>query len=105
MSTETGPVSVPKSAARRAMCATLALEISFLLGRHAMLGHEPPTQRRSTTATRRPARAMFQASNLPPPPLPRIRISKCSGLDISSFAYHRDVERAVDDPQPHDGLN
>ena len=62
----------------RQMC-DLALQISFLLGRQAMLGQEPPIHRRSTTAVRRPDRAICQASNLPPCPLPRIRTSNCSG--------------------------
>src|SRR5215831_1447340 len=54
-----------------------------LLGRQAMLGQEPPTHRRSTTAVRRPDCAMCQASNLPPFPLPRISTSNCSGRDMS----------------------
>ena len=61
------------------ICATLALEISFLLGMHAMLGQAPPIHLRSTTAVRRPALAMCQAMSLPPAPLPRTRIEKCSG--------------------------
>jgi hypothetical protein len=44
-----------------------------------MLGHEPPIQRRSTTAVRRPDLAMSQANNLPPWPLPRTSTSTCSG--------------------------
>jgi hypothetical protein len=38
MLTETGPVSVPNSAACLARWATLALQISFLLGRQLVLG-------------------------------------------------------------------
>jgi hypothetical protein len=34
----------------------LALWMTFLLGRQAMLGHEPPISPRSITAVRRPAR-------------------------------------------------
>src|SRR5262245_41401127 len=85
MSVVTGPVTTPKRAPSRAKYATLALQISFLLGRQAMLGQEPPIQRRSTTAVRRPARARFQASSLPAAPLPRIRISyrSRSGILIS----------------------
>src|ERR1700730_18813991 len=49
----------------------------------AMLGQEPPIHRRSTTAVRRPDRAMCQARSLPPAPLPRTKISNCSGSDIS----------------------
>ena len=36
----------------RASCATLALQISFLLGRQAMLGQEPPINFLSTKAVR-----------------------------------------------------
>jgi hypothetical protein len=43
-------------------------QISFLLGRQAMLGQEPPIQRHSTTAVRRPDRARCQARSLPPAP-------------------------------------
>src|SRR5260221_3945484 len=53
---------------------------NLVLAWQAMLGQEPPIQRRSTTAVRRPARAMCQASSLPPCPLPRMRISTRSGL-------------------------
>src|SRR5215813_7813692 len=75
MSVVTGPVTTPKRAPSRAKCATLALQISFLLGRQAMFGQEPPTQRRSTTAARRPERARCQDSSLPPAPLPSTRSS------------------------------
>src|SRR5262245_4520124 len=84
MSIATGPVTMPNCAAWRIRCATLALQISFLLGRQAMLGQEPPIHLRSTTAVRRPDPAICQANNLPPAPLPRIKISKCSDLDIAS---------------------
>jgi hypothetical protein len=47
---------VPNWAALCARCATLALQISFWLGRQAMFGQEPPIHRRSTTAVRRPNR-------------------------------------------------
>src|SRR5919204_487219 len=50
ISTDPGPVTVPNSAARLTRSATLALQISFLLGRQLMFGHEPPIHRRSTTA-------------------------------------------------------
>src|SRR6516165_11963358 len=82
MSVETGPVVTPKRAPWRARCATFALQISFLLGRQAMFGQEPPIQRRSTTAARRPDCAMCQASSLPLLPLPRIRMSNRSGRDM-----------------------
>src|SRR5262245_38922133 len=79
MSMATGPVMVPNCAAWRTRYATFALQISFLLGRQLMLGQEPPIYRRSTTAVRRPDRAISQARSLPPLPLPRIRISNRSG--------------------------
>src|SRR5262249_14766929 len=82
MSVLTPPVTTPKRAPRRARCPTSALQISFLVGRHATLGQAPPIQRRSTTAVRCPACAMCQASNLPLLPLPRIRTSNWSVSDI-----------------------
>src|SRR6267142_5381915 len=62
--------------------ATFALQISFLLGRQLVFGQEPPINLRSTTAVRCPDLAMCQARYLPPSPLPRMSISKCSGGDI-----------------------
>src|SRR5260221_6130535 len=57
----------------------------FLLGRQAMLGHDPPISPRSTTAVRRPAFAIVQARYLPASPLPMIRISNwsLSGIIVS----------------------
>jgi hypothetical protein len=46
---------------------------------------------RSTTAVRRPARAIWQANSLPPWPLPRIRMSTCS--EDTSFLRVRPVLR------------
>src|SRR5262249_11438093 len=66
----------------RVRCATFAFAISFLLGMHAILGQEPPIQRRSTTAVLCPDCAKCQAMSLPPTPLPRTRTSNCSGLGI-----------------------
>src|SRR5437588_390260 len=43
MLTTSGFVSRPNSAPRRASDATLAAWIRFLLGRHAMFGHDPPS--------------------------------------------------------------
>ena len=54
--------------------------MTFLLGRQAMLGHDPPTYRRSTTAERFPCEASVQARSLPAAPLPRTTTSKFSGL-------------------------
>jgi hypothetical protein len=83
MSVATVPVIVPNCAACRARCATRAPQTTFLLGMQAMLGQEPPTYRRSTTAVRRPDRAMCHASSLPPWPLPRISTSSRSGSGIA----------------------
>src|SRR5262249_16830447 len=80
MSTSTRSVFVPNSAPRRAMYATFALQISFLLGMQLMSGQEPPPHRRSTTATRRPDRARSQASAFPPCPLPSTSASYRSGV-------------------------
>ena len=75
MSMTEGLIVQPNSAAWRTRYATLALEISFLLGMQAMLGQEPPIHLHSTTAVRRPVCAMCQARSLPPVPLPRTRTS------------------------------
>src|SRR5215471_12232314 len=72
MSVLYAPVTTPKSAACRTRFATLALQISFLLGRQLVLGQEPPIQRRSTTAVFCPDCAKCQARYFPPSPLPMI---------------------------------
>src|SRR3989442_1061197 len=79
MSIAAEPAWVPNSAACFTSAATFALQISFLLGRQLIFGHEPPINRRSTTAVRSPDRAVCQARNLPPSPLPRMRTSTRSG--------------------------
>src|SRR5689334_11742208 len=84
MSIATSPVLAPYSAPWRTSEATFALQSSFLLGMQFTLGHEPPIQRRSTTAVRLPAPAMCHARSLPPAPLPRMRISNRSACDITS---------------------
>ena len=57
------PSSVmPNSLLRRKYDATFALW-RFLLGKHAMFGHDPPMYLRSTTATRFPSPAKLQGSN------------------------------------------
>src|SRR5262245_66016966 len=56
--------------------------MTFLLGRHAMFGHEPPTYLRSITATRCPLLAKVQAATVPPVPLPRITKSYSSILSF-----------------------
>src|SRR5215475_9945154 len=81
-----------------------ALQISFLLGRQAMLGQEPPIHRRSTTAVRRPYRAMCQASNLPPNPLPRTKTSTGSASDMKiplSIPAHDSTHHSADGSDEH----
>src|SRR5438034_8251074 len=96
MSIATRPVFVPDSAAWRATCATCALASSFLLGMQFTFGHDPPIHWRSTTAVRRPDRAMSQARSLPPAPLPRIRTSNRSDAAMPSSSVRRcSVPRAV----------
>src|SRR5437667_9385464 len=51
----------------------------FLLGKHAMFGHAPPTYFRSIEAVRLPSLAMVHAINLPPVPAPSTRTSYFSG--------------------------
>ena len=52
MFVDTKPTSTPNSVPRRASEAAFALWMMFLLGRHAMFGHDPPTMLRSTKAVR-----------------------------------------------------
>src|ERR1700739_4203247 len=54
----------------------------FLLGRHAILGQEPPIYLRSTTATRLPSPANVHAATVEPVPPPRITRSNSSGCDF-----------------------
>src|SRR5712671_3377986 len=82
MSRVQGPRRTPKVAAWRTRSTTFALWIMFLLGRQAMLGHEPPINPRSTTATRCPDRASSQAIYLPASPPPKTTFGKRSLLLI-----------------------
>src|SRR5215467_15531596 len=84
MSISTWPVLAPYAAPWCTSQATFALWISFLLGRQLTLGHEPPIHRRSTTAVRRPDRAICHAKSFPPAPLPRTRNSNCSVFTLIS---------------------
>src|SRR5712664_4413073 len=102
MSVAVEPVTMPKRSAWRTRSATFALQISFLLGRQLVFGQEPPINLRSTTAVRCPDLAMCQARYLPPSPLPRTSISKCSSWDIFnswSFESERHVGEHLDPPQ------
>src|SRR5215813_32948 len=51
---------------------------TFLLGRHATFGQDPPMYFLSTTAVRFPSLAIVHASTLPPVPLPNTRTSYLS---------------------------
>src|ERR1700692_1332840 len=102
MSVAVEPVTMPKRSAWRTRSATFALQTPFLLGRQLVFGQEPPINLRSTTAVRCPDLAVCQARNLPPSPLPRTSISKCSGCDIfhsSSFESERHADEHLDPPQ------
>src|SRR6267154_5513849 len=73
---------MPNSSLRRKYDATFALWMMFLLGRHAILGQEPPIYLRSTTATRLPSPANVHAATVDPVPPPRITRSNSSGCDF-----------------------
>src|SRR5215472_18241320 len=77
---------MPNSLLRRKYDATLALWMMFLLGRHAMLGRDPPMYLRSTTATRFPSPANVQAAIVEPVPPPRITKSNSSGCAFLTAA-------------------
>src|SRR6266436_913311 len=57
----------------------MALWMTFLLGRQAMFGQEPPTYFRSTTTVFIPFLARVQERSLPAAPLPRMIRSYSSG--------------------------
>jgi len=53
---------MPNSLLRRKYDATFALWMMFLLGRHAMFGHDPPMYLRWTTATCFPSPSKVHAA-------------------------------------------
>src|SRR3989442_987302 len=69
---------MPNSLLRRKYDATFALWMTFLLGRHAMFGHEPPIYLQSTTMTLLPSAANVHAAIVEPVPPPRITTSNSS---------------------------
>src|SRR5579862_7020687 len=81
---------MPNSLLRRKYDATFALCMMFLLGKHAMFGHDPPMYLRSTTATRFPSPAKVHAATVEPVPPPRITRSNSSGF-IRLFLSDRQV--------------
>src|ERR1700683_384431 len=58
--------------------------MTFLLGRHAMFGHDPPIYLRSSTTTRCPSPANVQAASVDPVPSPRITKSYSSACASSA---------------------
>src|SRR5919197_3275846 len=64
---------------RRKYDATFALWMMFVLGKHAMFGHDPPMYLRSMTATCCPCPANVQAAMVDPVPPSRITRSNASG--------------------------
>src|SRR5207253_3726233 len=82
----------------------------FLLGRHAILGQEPPIYLRSTTATRLPSPANVHASMVDPVPPPRITRSNSSGCDFLRTWADREVSVLfmrlfLSERQAHSGLS
>src|SRR5712671_212894 len=78
---------MPNSLLRRKYDATFALWMIFLLGKHAMFGHDPPMYLRSTTATCFPSPANVHAAMVEPVPPPRITRSNSSGcVFLSTWA-------------------
>src|SRR5882672_4985167 len=69
---------MPNSLLRRKYDATFALWKMFLLGKHAMFGHDTPMYLRSTTATCFPSPAKVHAAMVEPVPPPRITRSNSS---------------------------
>src|SRR5260370_33579379 len=78
----------------------------FLLGRHAILGQEPPIYLRSTTATRLPSPANVHAARvepLPPPSITRANSSGCASLRRRADGDAPPVcmRPSIANPQPH----
>src|SRR2546423_7686256 len=71
--------AMPNSSLRRKYDAIFALWMMFLLGKHAMFGHDPPMYLRSMTATCFPSPAKVHAAMVEPVPPPRITRSNSSG--------------------------
>src|SRR4029453_14682027 len=70
---------MPNSSLLAKYDATLALWITFLLGRQAIFGQEPPIYFRSTTTARVPFLAWVHAMYLPDSPLPKTTTSNVLG--------------------------
>src|SRR5262249_8306769 len=68
----------------------------FLLGRQAMLWHDPPMYLRSTRATRFPCCAVVHAATFDPVPLPRTTRSYSSGSVFFRDFCERTVSVSID---------
>src|SRR5215510_3922384 len=68
--------------------------MTFLLGRHAMFGQEPPTYFRSMTAVRLPSLAIVHAANLPAVPLPSTRTSYFSAALTGFISFAQFAQAA-----------
>src|SRR5579863_83516 len=77
--------------------------MTFLLGRHAMFGHAPPTYCRSITATREPSLASVHASSLPALPLPSTTMSYSSMLAMRYSLFLSIVTVAAGESKPCHG--
>src|ERR1700676_304171 len=91
MSMENPASAMPNSLLRPTNDATFALWMMFLLGRHAILGQEPPIYLRSTIATRLPSPANVHAAMVEPVPPPRITTSNSSCCGFSGTRTDGDV--------------
>src|SRR5262245_36133641 len=80
ISTRTFPVTTPRPRLESTSDTAFALWMTFLLGKQATFGHEPPTIARSTTTVFWPRPANVQLRSLPATPLPMTRFSKCSAF-------------------------
>ena len=67
----------------------------FLLGKHAMFGHDPPMYLRSTTATRLPSPANVHAAMVE---RPRARAQAGRRAALDRARGHEDRDVAGDDP-------
>src|ERR1700677_1398374 len=86
---------MPNSLLRRKYDATLALWMTFLLGKHAMFGHDPPIYLRSTTATFLPSPAKVHAATVAPVPPPRITRSSSSIVGSHGFPARTRQDRRL----------
>src|SRR5215510_1963825 len=73
--------------------------MTFLLGRQATFGQEPPTIARSTTTVFWPLPPSVQPISLPATPLPMTRFSNCSAfMIVLAFWGYELTQRALARP-------